>query len=70
MTRSRSEASAPAAVAALAEVEAATAARSEAERTWREAVRSAVAAGVPVIAIAAAAGVSRERVYQVRDGRR
>lgn len=35
-----------------------------------ERIRSAIAAGVPVITIAKRAGLSRARVYQIRDGRR
>lgn len=42
----------------------------EADRVWREAIRAAVAAGERVVEIAEAAGISRDRVYQIRDGRR
>lgn len=42
----------------------------DADRVWRAAIRGAVAAGQRVVDVAAAAGVSRERVYQIRDGRR
>lgn len=34
------------------------------------AIRKAIRAGVPVRQIAAAAQLSRERIYQIRDGRR
>jgi hypothetical protein len=37
---------------------------------WRDAIRADVAAGVGVAWLAAVAGISRERVYQIRDGRR
>lgn len=40
------------------------------ERIFRGEIRSALAEGLPVTAIAAAAGISRERVYQIRDDRR
>jgi DNA-binding phage protein len=42
----------------------------EADAEWRSTIRRAIEMGVPVTRIAAAAGVSRERVYQIRDGRR
>ncbi|MCW2901905.1 MAG: hypothetical protein JWO67_4170 [Streptosporangiaceae bacterium] len=42
----------------------------KADSAWREAIRTAVADGGRVIDVAAAAGISRERVYQIRDGRR
>lgn len=42
----------------------------EADRVWRAAIRAAVAAGERVVEIAAAAGITRDRVYQIRDGRR
>ena len=35
-----------------------------------QSVRSALAAGVPVKDLGPAAGLSKERVYQIRDGRR
>lgn len=34
------------------------------------AVRAALAAGVPVRDLVAATGLGRERIYQIRDGRR
>jgi hypothetical protein len=42
----------------------------DADRAWREAIRTAIIAGFRVVAIAEAAGISRDRVYQIRDGRR
>lgn len=42
----------------------------EADRAWRDAIRAAVSAGERVVEIAEAAGISRDRVYQIRDGRR
>lgn len=41
-----------------------------ADKAWREAIVTAVKAGESAIDIAAAAGISRFRVYQIRDGRR
>jgi DNA-binding phage protein len=41
-----------------------------ADLDFRSAIRRAVEMGVPVSQIASAAGISRERVYQIRDGRR
>ncbi|HET6914885.1 MAG TPA: hypothetical protein VFH56_02230 [Acidimicrobiales bacterium] len=41
-----------------------------AEQDWRAAIRAALADGQRVVDIAEAAGISRERVYQIRDGRR
>jgi len=40
------------------------------ERELREAVHEDIAAGKPVTQIAKDAGLSRERIYQIRDGRR
>jgi hypothetical protein len=40
------------------------------ELRWREAIKAAIGAGVRVLDIATTAGISRERVYQIRDGRR
>ena len=37
---------------------------------WRTALRDAMLAGGSATRLAGAAGVSRERVYQIRDGRR
>lgn len=51
-------------------VRAATEARRGAETDWRAAIQQAIARGARVVAIAEAAGISRERVYQIRDGRR
>jgi hypothetical protein len=42
----------------------------DADRVWRDAIRRALTAGQRVVDIAEAAGISRERVYQIRDGRR
>lgn len=42
----------------------------EQEMEWREMIRRALDAGWSVTNIASAAGCSRERVYQIRDGRR
>lgn len=41
-----------------------------AEEAWKASIRAAVADGQRVVDIAEAAGISRERVYQIRDGRR
>lgn len=45
-------------------------AAADADRAWRAAIRAALADGQRVVDIAETAGVSRERVYQIRDGRR
>ena len=42
----------------------------DADNDWRAAIRAAVAARVPVSAIAREAGVKPARVYQIRDNRR
>lgn len=42
----------------------------EAEKELAVLIRGAVEAGGSVTGIARAAGLSRERVYQIRDGRR
>lgn len=42
----------------------------EADAEWRSTIRRAIEMRVPVTQIAAATGISRERVYQIRDGRR
>lgn len=42
----------------------------DARKLVREAVLSAIATRVPVTAIAAELGVTRARIYQIRDGRR
>ncbi|MGI5397830.1 hypothetical protein [Streptomyces sp. CA-251251] len=41
-----------------------------AERERDETIRAAIKAGASVISIAAAADLSRARIYQIRDGRR
>jgi hypothetical protein len=41
-----------------------------ADRSWRAAIRAALAAGVPVGDLADTAGVTRARIYQIRDDRR
>lgn len=41
-----------------------------ADDTWRALIRHGVSQGYGVTALADAAGISRERVYQIRDGRR
>jgi hypothetical protein len=41
-----------------------------AEQAWRSCIRVAISQGCPAVEVAAAAGISRERVYQIRDGRR
>lgn len=59
--------------APLDAVRQATAKRAEAatvEAEWRDAIRAAIEAGERVVDIAAAAGVTRDRVYQIRDDRR
>lgn len=40
-----------------------------AERDWKAAIRRAMNAGVSPTEVAEAAGVSRPRVYQIRDDR-
>lgn len=55
---------------ALVNVEATANALDHAERERDEAIRAAIKAGASVISIAAAAGLSRARIYQIRDGRR
>lgn len=42
----------------------------DADRAWRASIRAALADGQRAVDIAEAAGISRERVYQIRDGRR
>lgn len=42
----------------------------EAEEFLQDAIRQALAGGHRVVDIAEAAGISRARVYQIRDGRR
>jgi hypothetical protein len=41
-----------------------------AEQRFRAAVRHALTVGVPASMIASAAGITRGRIYQIRDGRR
>lgn len=41
-----------------------------ADDAWRLLIRRGVNQGYSVSALADAAGVSRERIYQIRDGRR
>lgn len=41
-----------------------------ADEAWRESIRTATAAGHSLAEVAAAAGVTRARVAQIRDGRR
>ncbi|MFF2114925.1 hypothetical protein [Rhodococcus koreensis] len=40
------------------------------DRAWRDALQGALLAGGSASRLSAAAGVSRERAYQIRDGRR
>lgn len=47
-----------------------TAGRTAAEEEWRTAIKAAIRAGLRVADIAAAAGVSAARVYQIRDDKR
>lgn len=54
----------------LEKVRRATAARTATEGEWREAIQAAIRAGVRVADIAAVAGVSAARVYQIRDNTR
>lgn len=56
--------------AAAGAVREARGALAEAERRRDEAIRTALEQGVPVTQIASATGLTRMRVYQVRDGRR
>jgi hypothetical protein len=49
---------------------AAAAAAGQAEMFWRWEIERLIKAGAPAAEVAAAAGVSRQRVYQIRDGRR
>lgn len=42
----------------------------ETEMFWRWRIQAAVKAGLSVPEIAEVAGISRQRVYQIRDGRR
>jgi hypothetical protein len=61
----------------LEPLKAATAAKAAAAReagdadlAWRKEIREAIAHGFKLSVVAEAAGVSVERVYQIRDGRR
>lgn len=63
--------------AALTAVERATTLRRVADETaaaardaQSDAIRAAIAAGVPATVLKEAAGVSLARIYQIRDGRR
>jgi DNA-binding phage protein len=42
----------------------------QAEEEFASAIRGAVHLGVPVAEVAELAGITRARVYQIRDGRR
>lgn len=42
----------------------------EAEQHWQSVIRIALSQGGSAAEIAEAAGISRQRVYQIRDGRR
>jgi hypothetical protein len=42
----------------------------DADREWRTTIRAALSDGQRAVDIAEAAGISRERVYQIRDDRR
>jgi len=42
----------------------------KADMFWRWEIQRQIKAGVPVAEIAATAGISRQRVYQIRDGKR
>ncbi len=42
----------------------------DADHEWRKSIRQAIEMGVPVRLVADAAKISRERIYQIRDGRR
>lgn len=68
---------APSGASALTRLASATQRRENAQRAaddadqeWREMIRTAVAAGARVTEVAMTAGISRERVYQIKDGRR
>lgn len=55
---------------AITAVEDSARALESAEKDRDEAIRAAITAGASVISIAAAANLSRARIYQIRDGRR
>lgn len=57
-------------IAATAARLAAVSARTARDAEWRAAIRSALAAKVGATEVAKLAGISRERVYQIKDGRR
>lgn len=42
----------------------------KADASLRESIRAAIVAGVKVPALVEATGLSRPRIYQIRDGRR
>ncbi|MGW1119245.1 hypothetical protein ACWD5B_19390 [Streptomyces tanashiensis] len=60
----------PSNVTELVEITAAVNRMAAAEQERDEKIRAAIAAGYPVISIAGHAGLSRARIYQIRDGRR
>lgn len=60
----------PANVSELVDVTAAASRIGKAEAARDKAIRRALDAGHSVIAVANAAGLSRARIYQIRDGRR
>jgi hypothetical protein len=55
---------------ALAEVVAATERRAPAMQDQADAIRNAIAVGVPVLQLVTVTGLSRARIYQIRDGKR
>lgn len=60
----------PSATDELSQVAVASSRIGQAEEARDQAIRDALAAGHSVISIAEAAGLSRARIYQIRDGRR
>jgi hypothetical protein len=52
------------------DVTAARQAAADEDTAWRYMIRAALADGVPVVEVAELTGISRARVYQIRDGRR
>jgi hypothetical protein len=55
---------------AIAEVAAATERHSRAAGERDNAIRAAIAVGVPVPTLVTVTGLSRSRIYQIRDGKR
>jgi hypothetical protein len=55
---------------ALAEVVAATERRAPAMQDQADAIRNAIRVGVPVLQLVTVTGLSRARIYQIRDGKR